>query len=224
MENNIIIWLCPADELLAQEVFDRYILSVSEYRQNIISKYRFSKDKALSLAAGIMLSCALKSKGISEKECKYIKTGHGRPELYDYPEISFNISHSGNMAALIFSDKYKVSIDIEQIRESSYSVVKRFFSAYERGVYESLPPEKKDAFFYEGWTAREACGKLSGRGLDFSNPLINNAYDTDFLESNGIYIKRHSINRNYMIAAASEDISVYNTIPVAFGSITELFP
>lgn len=223
MSNDIKIWFCPADELLEKEIFDKYIQKISQYRRDKIEKYRFAKDKALSLAAGLMLSSALKSKGVMKENIEYIITEHGRPELKYNPEISFNISHSGNIAALIFSETQRVSVDIEQIKKSSEKVVNKFFSSYEQNIYyRKSEIKERDEFFYLCWTRREACGKLIGTGLDFSNMIVINAHDDDFLRSNGVYIRNIRLNPDYMVSAASDGMEIFDAQVVIWNSIKEL--
>ena len=206
MSNDIRICVCSAESFNDRDTFERYISRVSKYRREKIEKYRFMKDKALSLAAGLMLSYALESEGISEMNQEYIVGEHGRPELKAYPDISFNISHSGNMAALVFSTKHRVAIDIEQIRQYPDKVAEKYFSPHEKDMlYRKSEGHSREEYFYACWTRKEAYGKLAGSGLDFSDIMINNTFDNDFLNRNGIYMKTLSPVPGYIVSAASND-------------------
>lgn len=90
----------------------------------------------------------------------------GKPYIRHVP-WHYNLSHSGDYAALAISD-VPVGIDIQQMRPYRDSLVKRFFAAEEAAVYESLVPmdvQGQNTLFYTLWCRKEAYGKLLGTGL-----------------------------------------------------------
>jgi len=86
----------------------------------------------------------------------------GKPYIYQV-SWHYNLSHSGDYAALAISDA-SVGIDIQQMRPHRDSLVKRFFSEEEAAAYENLFCGRA-AFFYTLWCRKEAYGKLLGTGL-----------------------------------------------------------
>ena len=87
---------------------------------------RRDNAKRLSLGAGVLLERGLREYNICECDVK-IKTGeNGKPYLEEYPEIHFNLSHSGNMVFAVFSDR-EVGCDIEEIGKPQEKLEERFF-------------------------------------------------------------------------------------------------
>lgn len=82
----------------------------------------------------------------------------------------YNLSHSGDLAALAISDA-PVGIDVQQMRPYRDPLVKRFFAKEETAAYERLSSENileresRTDLFYTLWCRKEAYGKLLGTGL-----------------------------------------------------------
>ncbi len=195
----------------ARELDDEKITTcmenISEYRKNKISKLRYDKDKRLSLAAGILLSDALKSYGISEKNCRYKVSEFGKPYLGDYPDINFSLSHSGDLAALIIGRDGICGIDVERIKHfpSKEKVSKRFFNQKDFELLNSLDGEEADRYFARVWTRTESYAKMTERGLDFSDEKQSRVMDDAFMKSNEIYFVEYEIitDKQYFISACS---------------------
>lgn len=88
----------------------------------------------------------------------------GKPYIPHVP-WHYNLSHSGDYAALAISDT-PVGMDIQQMRPYRDALVKRFFSEDEAAAYESLVSRDiQKTLFYTLWCRKEAYGKLKGTGL-----------------------------------------------------------
>ena len=95
---------------------------------------------------------------------------HGKPYLPDHPGIYFNLSHSGNYAALV-AGCVPCGIDIEKKhRPDKYEgIVRHFFTPDERNYISDSSPdgsgELQDLAFLRIWTRKESFLKLTGDGL-----------------------------------------------------------
>lgn len=78
--------------------------SLSRGRQRKVDAFLFMKDKKLSLGAGLLLRQGLAAHGIDEQEAVIAYGENGKPYLPYYPDIHFNLSHSGGMAVAVFAD------------------------------------------------------------------------------------------------------------------------
>lgn len=83
------------------------------------------------------------------------------------PSVSFNLSHSHELAMYAFAAGREVGIDVERLRDvrKPEDVVRRFFSETESEFYLSRPEELRREAFFRLWTFREASVKASGRGV-----------------------------------------------------------
>lgn len=126
---------------------------LSTERQEKIARYRFEKDKLLSLAAGLLIRRAVGEKPIKLGE-------HGKPYAED---VYFSVSHSGRAAAIAVNDT-EVGMDVERIAEESrLRIADRFYHLNERAyVNASADPCRA---FSEIWTRKEAYLKMTGEGI-----------------------------------------------------------
>lgn len=103
--------------------------------------------------------------------------GHfGKPKLKSSNQLAFNLSHSGDWAALAIASQtdhfepLEVGIDLEAIaKRSALALAKRFFSTEEwQSLYTYPDPAQQNQFFTKLWTRKEACLKLWGTGMHTS--------------------------------------------------------
>ncbi len=159
------IYLADTAFLDSDEVFSDALDKVSSFRREKVLKYRFRKDRNLSLLAGLLLDRGLSAYGLSEKDSVFEVSEKGKPYLKDHPEIFFSLSHSGTRAAAVFSDR-PCGIDIEKIEGDESELAKRFFHEEEYRYLRSLEDvQKRTADFYRIWTAKESYLKMLGTGL-----------------------------------------------------------
>lgn len=92
-----------------------------------------------------------------------IRTERGKPYLETYPEIHYNISHSGEYLACGVSDS-PVGMDIEQHRLISLErFAEKTLSVSEReSLAQSADPLK---LFFDFWVMKEAYLKWTGEGI-----------------------------------------------------------
>lgn len=87
---------------------------------------------------------------------------NGKPRLAE-GALFFNLSHTAHAVAVAVSAKHEVGIDIEEIKPRSGGFAARFFSESEqKAVSEACDPTGE---LIRIWTAKEAEGKRTGRGL-----------------------------------------------------------
>ena len=93
---------------------------------------------------------------------------HGKPGLCDATGDApyFNLSHSDDRALLVVA-RAEVGIDLEAVRSTLDidSLAATIFSPAERRALLALPPFRRTAAFFAGWTSKEAYSKALGHGL-----------------------------------------------------------
>lgn len=131
----------------------------------MIDRIRMPQDKRLSLAAGILLDEGLRTYGLREARVHVCKGEYGKPYFPDFPEIHFNLSHSGNAALAVFADR-EVGCDIELRKRANEALARRFFCAREADWMLAAAEEKeREDRFYRIWTLKESFLKATGQGL-----------------------------------------------------------
>lgn len=154
-------WELPENEKKVEALIGR----LSAERQEKIRAFRFEKGKQLSLGAGLLLDYGLQGYGLREREVKIGKGRFGKPYLSDYPEIHFNLSHSGSMVMAAFGDR-EVGCDVEKMAQANEKVAERFFSEEEKRALQACGGnEQRTVLFYRIWTRKESYLKLTGEGM-----------------------------------------------------------
>lgn len=150
--------------------------ATSNYRRRELSEYaraRLADCKNEKRRREIMLGDAVRDALFTEISAQNdpIKARDGgKPYLPNRCDVSFNISHSGELAlgVLLTEATGEIGCDIEQIKRDSRCnsknrIMRRAFTEAERStVQESDDPT---AEFYAVWTKKEAYLKYTGKGI-----------------------------------------------------------
>ncbi|MGA9725757.1 MAG: 4'-phosphopantetheinyl transferase superfamily protein [Candidatus Binatus sp.] len=101
---------------------------------------------------------------------RFLYNEFGKPRLDDSQDarnLSFNLSHSGELVLIAVAIDRDIGVDIEFIDNTvlSEEVAKRFFSANEIAALEALPQSLRSAGFFKSWARKEAYIKARGMGL-----------------------------------------------------------
>lgn len=103
---------------------------------------------------------------VSPEAVRFNYGEHGKPLLSRYPHApSFNLSHSGDFAALAVSGSGTVGIDVEQLRPMGSEIGQRFFTDNENAILAKLSGRRRVERFLRCWTRKEAIVKATGKGL-----------------------------------------------------------
>jgi 4'-phosphopantetheinyl transferase len=142
------------------------LLSLLPYeRQARIKRFRFYKDAQRSLLGDILARYLICTR-INEKNhaLEFDKNEYGKPHLVSFPDINFNITHSGDWVACAIDGKV-VGIDVETIRPIDFKIAERFFSKDEVSDLFRQPEDERLNYFYKLWTLKESYIKAEGMGL-----------------------------------------------------------
>lgn len=105
--------------------------------------------------------------GQPPEDLAFVYGPHGKPSLAGAAGLSFNLSHSADLALLAVTSGAEVGVDVEEmdIRRDVPSILGRFFAEGERSEYFEAPEPDRLAAFYRGWARKEAFLKALGTGL-----------------------------------------------------------
>lgn len=205
--------------------FENALALVPKYRREKIERLHTPKDKCRSLAAGLLLnysigrffSCGIEAPPLQimspqmaldyyNRDYNFdVAAGeHGKPYFINRPDIFFNLSHSGNYAVCVISDK-DCGIDIEDDRNMKLSVAKRFFSEREYlWITDANDDSEQKSRFFRIWTLKEAYAKVTGNGI--ANEIANVEYIADSL-NNSLKFSDSCLNEKYMLMEYSYNSS-----------------
>jgi 4'-phosphopantetheinyl transferase len=125
------------------------------------------------------LVLAASGAGRAEKLC-FATEETGKPRLAGGP-VTFNLSHSGDWAALAVAASDEVGVDIEAMRpfDDMTDFASRTFAPGEAAELALLPPQRREEGFFACWTRKEAILKADGRGLGLPLKSFEVSVDPD---------------------------------------------
>ena len=131
-----------------------------------------------------------------------VRTNFGKPYLNDYPDFSFNHSHSQNFYALATSKQVQnLGIDIEELNRKVRfeALAQHAFHPEELKYWKMLAYDPE--YWFKVWTTKEAVLKASGLGIRINlNELNTNLHP----EQNGGRCEHPEIGvyayQNYSVA------------------------
>lgn len=122
------------------------------------------------------------------EKLRILKAQHGKPYLAGFPNVTFNLSHTANWAALAIAYRCDIGIDIGidielcKARANMAALVEKCFGEEEKHYWRQLPENLKAYEFYRFWTRKEAFVKATGRGISLGlkqctiNPYCPNEF------------------------------------------------
>jgi 4'-phosphopantetheinyl transferase len=167
--NEVHLWCMnlQISELLAQKLAN----TLSEAEMNKANRFRFDYLTRRYIGARGMLRRLLgQYLNLEPSQICFKYSKKGKPYLdlsHSAQSISFNLSHSDEMAVFAFSDGGDVGIDIEKIRPMTdvEAIAQRFFCPEEGRLIAELRGEEQLTTFFQLWTAKEAYLKATGDGI-----------------------------------------------------------
>jgi 4'-phosphopantetheinyl transferase len=170
---DILVWRCDGGEEVTARLSG--VLDENEHARS----QRFVSDKLASLfiqAHGGMRLLIGRCLNTDAAELRFRTGAAGKPALVmpaGLPRmgdvvvpVQFNLSHSGELAALAIASGIEVGVDIEAHRPVEGGLAHRFFDPEEARQLDGIEDEEtRRAVFFALWTAKEACLKATGWGI-----------------------------------------------------------
>lgn len=146
------------DELTDNVLYKKGLAEVSPERAEKVLRFRFDKDRRLSLGAGLLMKYMLREAG-AVHDIHYNE--YGKPYLKGQ-DIHFNLSHDGKYAVCALA-AVPVGADVQKLTEYDPQIAEAVFCSDEREYIENS--EDKDIAFTRLWARKESCIKLIGKGM-----------------------------------------------------------
>ncbi|MDE0300083.1 MAG: 4'-phosphopantetheinyl transferase superfamily protein [Candidatus Poribacteria bacterium] len=132
-------------------------------------RFRFEKHRNRFIAGrGVLRAILSKYLEPQPHQLRFQYTPYGKPTLS--PEVgalSFNLSHSRDIALYAVTQEREIGVDVEFIRKeiNLLGIAKRFFSKREYVQLQALPRSRQLQSFFDCWTRKEAFIKARGDGF-----------------------------------------------------------
>jgi 4'-phosphopantetheinyl transferase len=157
---------------------------LSDDERNRANRFVYARDQRRYRVAHAVLRLLLaRYAGKDARALRFILGPQGKPDLEDEATsaISFNLSHSGELALLAISSTCRLGVDIEQIRpmEDAMAIARSFFAPAEQAALTARPLAERDRTFMTCWTRKEAFIKALGGGLSIDLKSFEVSIDRD---------------------------------------------
>ena len=174
------VYTASVDCLKDPALYQKTLMLLPAQRRESAERMKVESGKRLSAGAGLLLMAALADvltdapaeASLSDQGFQYhdiqafsaLRFGqgeHGKPYLPDYPQVHFNLSHSGNRVMCAVS-AHACGCDVEQIshKKKQIDMVIRCLAESEQRL-----AAVSAVHFYRIWTLKESILKLSGEGI-----------------------------------------------------------
>ncbi len=216
-KDHVHVWYVSLDQ--SESLLQLLAQTLSDEEHKRAERFHFRKDRDHFIVARGVLRDILSHYLKREPEDLFFRYNeYGKPMLAkNSGRLSFNVSHSGDVALYAVTCGREVGIDVEQIRPdfAEEPIANRFFSPAEVAVFSDLAaPEKKEAFF-SCWTRKEAFIKATGKGVSFGldnfdvslapdKPAALLSIKGDMKKARGWSLKNLNIKPDYKAALAVE--------------------
>jgi 4'-phosphopantetheinyl transferase len=131
-------------------------------------KFVYERDQRRYLAAHVQLRQLLSNYvRLPAQTLEFVEGSLGKPALRG-GQCAFNLSHSGDWAAVVAAAQGHLGVDIELLQQVPDAVElarENFTVAEVQSLLETPQGAERDLAFLRGWTRKEACLKALGTGL-----------------------------------------------------------
>ena len=182
-KDHIDVWLCDLKQL-SGDINNYYaILSDDERERADKLKIKDMKQQYVLTRGALRQRLGLLT-NIDPQDFVFDYLQHGKPVLVKdarFANITFNVSHSYNLALIAIAQKQNIGIDIEKINHESKhdQLVTRFFSEAEQSEFQTMPETNKAKAFCACWARKEAFIKAIGDGVSYGLDSFDVTVDPD---------------------------------------------
>ena len=157
------VYIADAAVLKDEQLYRRLYTGLDVSRRAKADRFRFEKDKRLSVAAGALLQYALQMENV--REPSFDVTSNGKPYLVGEESLHFNLSHSEGMVMCAIAEK-EVGCDVEKKAVLNRRLAEYVMTEYELDQIYGLERDmKQQEMFFRLWTLKESYMKATGFGI-----------------------------------------------------------
>ncbi|WP_017306450.1 4'-phosphopantetheinyl transferase family protein [Spirulina subsalsa] len=131
------------------------------------TRYALERDRvSFQISRGCLRLLLAHYLATSPHRLQFSYTPNGKPSLTDF-SLSFNLSHSHQLALYSITPRYPIGVDLEHLRPIANVVqlAQRFFTPREAAQIAALEGTLAETAFFQAWTRKEAYLKATGEGI-----------------------------------------------------------
>ena len=168
-DNEVHVWRVSLDLTASQIQSLQHTLAAGE--MSWAERFYFHKDRRRFIVTRALLRAILsRYLDVEPGQLRFCYSPSGKPALVAMPDrktLSFNLSHSHELALVGVAFNREIGIDLELIRTDfpCEQIARQLFSPQENAVLHALPIKMKHEAFFNCWTRKEAYVKARGEGL-----------------------------------------------------------
>jgi 4'-phosphopantetheinyl transferase len=167
--HEVHVWMVSLD--VPEPIRIGHFCNLSRDEKERAERFYFDRDRFRYIVArGVLRRLIGLYLDLNPANIQFIYSDYGKPFL-DRKEtaLTFNVSHSGDLALLAFSYNRLIGVDVERIRPLSDAkpIAERFFSPTEYNQFITVPEKLEVEAFFNCWTRKEAYIKAIGDGLSY---------------------------------------------------------
>ena len=157
------VYIADATVLKDEQLYRSLYTGLDVSRRAKADRFRFEKDKRLSVAAGALLQYALQMENV--REPSFDVTSNGKPYLVGEESLHFNLSHSEGMVMCAIAEK-EVGCDVEKKAVLNRRLAEYVMTEYELDrIYGLEKDTEQQEMFFRLWTLKESYMKATGFGI-----------------------------------------------------------
>lgn len=157
------VYVADATVLKDEQLYRRLYTGLDISRRAKADRFRFEKDKRLSVAAGALLQYALQMENVREPSIDVAP--NGKPYLAGEERLYFNLSHSEGMVMCAIAEK-EVGCDVEKKAVLDRRLAEYVMTEYElERIYGFERDTEQQEMFFRLWTLKESYMKATGLGI-----------------------------------------------------------
>lgn len=214
ISDKVLILYTQVPTIFENEKYEAYYQSLPTFISNRVNKYRNSRDKMLGILGKHLLIDCLKRFGLPARLDSLDYDESGRPFLKEFPQLDFNISHSGDIVTCAASISVKLGIDIEQ---KDAVEIDNFKGQLSNNEWQTLQDTTdSNNLFFQYWVKKEAITKTDGSGLSIDFSKVDVSSDRIYYNNDYWLFTALPIHPNYKACIATNEVPSIQSEEVFF--------
>ncbi len=176
-------------------------------------RFYFEKDRLRSIVSrGVLRKVLGRYLDAPAKDLVFSYGPHGKPHLPG--PLSFNLSHSGDYAAIAVATNRSIGVDLELMRPDigHEGIARRFFTERECAWLDSQSPADRIRGFYRLWVVKEAFLKAGGVGLSGELSKVEVSFPASIRWASPWAARELDLVEGYTAAVVAEGIELDVTL------------